>query len=159
MADVGGGERDEATVTIGELLAERIALTQPRTGRRANTAHAGSWIDQINATLSAVTGDRAMTVESSSTLDVLPELERAVALAAVALAEGTRVVLLDKVDAFTSNDDESAFLAAVATLAHSSTTVVVGTPVPARIAPTEGVSGRAITTIDLYSVSRKEALR
>lgn len=159
LADIGGGERDEASVTIGELLAERIALTAPRAGRRATAAHADSWIDQINATLSVATTGRAMTVDSSSTIDALPELERAVALAAVAIAEGTRVVMLDKVDAFTSTDDEAAFLESIASLAHASTTVVIGTPVPARITPTASVGGRAIQTIDLYSVSRKEALR
>ncbi len=75
-------------------------------------------------------------------LGTLPQLDRAIALAAIALAERTPVVLLDSVDPFSGPDEARAFLCALDRLAPATTTVIVGMPglaaaagVPARIHP------------------------
>ena len=90
-------------------------------------------------------------MRADSTLMQLPQLERAVALAAVALAERTPVVMLDQLDPFANPDDEVAFMAAIDTLAPATTTLVLGTPVPARA--TEVSVARHRVDIDLYSLS------
>ena len=158
LANVGGSERAETSVTVGALLRERLETTQPwyrfvTTGRRAV-----GWIDRVNSALAQVTGRELVAVRSGSVLMELPQLERAVALAAVALAERTPVVMLDQLDSFASSDDEGAFLAAIDLLAPATTTVVVGTPVPVRAVPEDG-RGRERVTIDLYSIESEGIVR
>lgn len=152
LADVGGAQRTETSVTIGELLRERIEMTQPwyrflTTGRSARR-----WLDRVNAVL----GDDRAQVTPQSTLVELPQLERAVSLASVALAERTPVVMLDQLDAFASDEEEAAFVSAVARLAPATTTLVIGTPIPARFG---SVTDRTVVTIDLYSLSSEGLVR
>ncbi len=145
LADVGGSQRSETSVTVGELLIERLEMTLPwyrlfRTHRSAQR-----WLDRVNSVLG---GSTPVRLESS--LIELPQLERAVALATVALAERTPVVMLDQLDPFASPDDESAFVAALHALAPATTTLVIGTPVPARV--TDFAVARPRVDIDLYSL-------
>ena len=120
------------------------------TNRRAQ-----SWIDRVNSVIEAQssrTPRAAVTVSAASTLVELPQLERAVTLAALALSERTPLVMLDQLDAFASAEDEAAFLAAVSLLAPESTTLVIGTPVPARALDVNDVTGaRPVVIVDLYS--------
>ncbi|MBN9240226.1 MAG: transporter [Micrococcales bacterium 70-64] len=152
LADIGGASRTETTVTIGDLLSERIEMTQPwyrflTTGRSARR-----WLERVNSVLGP---DRA-EVRSGSTLVELPQLERAVALASVALAERTPVVMLDQLDPFGSEEEETLFLAAVAKLAPATTTLVIGTPLPSR---RDRVADREVRAIDLYSLSSEGLVR
>lgn len=146
LADVGGSQRSETTVTVGQLLRERLEMTQPWHRSLSTGRAARRWLERINTAL----GDDAVEVRAESTLVQLPQLERAVALACVALAEGTPVVMLDQLDAFANEEDEAAFVTAVRTLAPATTTIVVGTPLPAR---TRSTGDRALVEIDLYSLS------
>jgi RND superfamily putative drug exporter len=151
MADVGGLERGESTVTLRELLEERMRFTQPWYRSFTSWRRVQRWIARINASLAAVTTD-AVTVEGSSVITQLPQRERAVALAAVALAEGTPVVMLDQLDTFAEPADETAYLRAVCRLAPASTTVVVGTPLPVRTTNPQTSDGRALAVIDLTAL-------
>jgi RND superfamily putative drug exporter len=152
LADVGGAARTETSVTIGELLSERLEMTQPWYRFLTTARSARRWLDRVNSVL----GDERVTVRPSSTLVELPQLERAVALASVALAERTPIVMLDQLDPFASDEEERAFLTAVAALAPATTTVVVGTPVPSRC---DTVAGRQVVAVDLYSLSPKGLVR
>jgi hypothetical protein len=58
--------------------------------------------------------------------------------------------MLDQLDPFANIDDEKAFLAAVARLAPSTTTLVIGTPVPPR---SEHPAHRQLVVIDLSTLS------
>ena len=71
---------------------------------------------------------QTVPVDASTPVESLPQLERAVALAAVALSERTPVVLLDALDPFSEPLDARAFLLALDRLAPAATTVVVGMP-------------------------------
>ena len=144
LANVGGADRAEATVTVGELLTERLEMTQPWYRMWATGRQRDKWLDRINA----VAGSRLVSAES--TLVELPQLERAIALAAVAFAERTPVVMLDQLDAFAVSDDETAFLRAVDALAPASTTIVIGTPLPARALP-DDAGARPVIVVDLYT--------
>ena len=152
LADVGGAARTETSVTIGELLAERLEMTQPWYRFFTTARSARRWLDRVNSVL----GDGRITVQTSSTLVELPQLERAVALASVALAERTPIVMLDQLDPFASDEEETAFVSAVARLAPASTTLVIGTPVPTRCGT---IADRKVVTIDLYSLSEEGLLR
>ncbi len=155
LADIGAAERTETSATVGELLTERLEMTQPWYRLFSTHRRARHWLDRVNSVL----GQGRAPVEPTSTLVQLPQLERAVALAAVALAERTPVVMLDQLDSFATSEDEVAFVAAVRTLAPATTTVVIGTPLPARAASTADTGGRAFVEIDLYSLSQEGLVR
>jgi hypothetical protein len=67
----------------------------------------------------------ARPVTPGSTVAELPRLHRAVALAALAAVERTPVLVLDTGDGFPGTDEERAFAAAVRSLVHQGTTVLL----------------------------------
>ena len=152
LADVGGAQRSETSVTVGELLTERLEMTQPWF-RMWNTSRAARhWLDRINDVLATSAGRPTMRVEARSTLVELPQLERAVALSALALAERTPIVMLDQLDPFGSDADASAYLTALDLLASPTTTIFLGTPLSPDLVTVAGTN-RAIAFIDLYAAS------
>jgi len=155
--NAAGVERAGATVTVGELLAESVKLTGRWFGAFATRRGTQHWIERVNAVLRSGSGPRSAPVRAGSTLLELPQLERAVVLAAVALAERTPVVMLDQLDPFASAAEEAAFVRAVAGLSPAATTVVLGTPSPPREVAANDVGDRQLIEIDLYL--KKEALR
>jgi RND superfamily putative drug exporter len=114
-------------------------------------ARSRSWLERVNAVLAQV--GSSTVVRASSSLVELPHLERAVALAMVAIAERTPVVMLDQLDSFASTDDEAAFLSAMHLLAPATTTIVVGSPIPARAIEPADTGDRPLVVIDLYSLA------
>jgi RND superfamily putative drug exporter len=140
LGDIGASPRSESGATVGELLVERLELTQPWYRAFSTARRAERWIERMNV---ALAGTR---IGAASTLTALPQLERAVALAAIVIAEGTPVVMLDHLEPFVDPDDEATFVRIVRDLAPPSATIVVGTPLPARLTPAEHL------TIDLYSL-------
>jgi RND superfamily putative drug exporter len=90
-------------------------------------------------------------VDAATPVESLPQLERAVALAAVALSERTPVVLLDALDPFSRPLDARAFLLALDRLAPTATTVVVGMPGLRRVA--EGTP-RRIQVLSIRALER-----
>ncbi len=156
LADLGGAQRSETSVTVGELLVERLETTLPWYRVFTTNRTAARWLGRVNATLADVAGRETTQVRRESTLVELPQLERAVALASVALAERTRVVMLDQLDSFANPEDEAAFIAAVSRLAPATTTIVLGTPLPARAL--DAHSDRELVEIDLYSLEKEEGL-
>lgn len=153
LADVGGSQRSETSVTVGELLTERLEMTLPwyraLTTRRARMR----WLVRANGALRQATGRECTEITAQSTLLSLPQLERAVALATVALAERTPVVMLDQLDPFANPEDEEAFVAALRALAPAETTLVIGTPVPARASSLTTAGDRPVIEIDLYALA------
>ena len=89
---------------------------------------------RINAELAIVSVGRGVIVTAQSTPQELPQRERAIALAAVALSEGTPVVVLDLLDSFASPTDEEAFLVAVCDFAPATTTLLLFTQATIRSA-------------------------
>jgi RND superfamily putative drug exporter len=127
LADLSGPSRAEVEVTLGELLEERIRLSSawylaPIAGRRARS-RAG----RVRGALQGL-GRVTVPVDAATHVERLPQLERAVAMAAVALSERTPVVLLDALDSVADPLDARAFLLALDRLAPATTTVVVGMP-------------------------------
>jgi putative drug exporter of the RND superfamily len=143
LEDIGGTDRAEVRVGIADLLIERLRLTQPWYRAFAVHRRARTWLDRVDAVLG-----KGHTISSRATIEQLPQLERAVALSAVALAEHTPVVMLDLLDAFADPREESEFLVALDRLAPATTTIVLGTPLPPRADFPEGY-GREILNLDL----------
>ena len=151
MADVGGTQRGASDATLRELIDERLRLTQPWYRALTGWHRVQRWIARANAALAAVTTD-AVVLTGNTIVAQLPQRERAVALAAIALAEGTPVVMLDQLDTFSSAADETAYIRAVSRLAPQTTTIVVGTPEPIRPSSSTTSDGRQLGVIDLNSL-------
>jgi len=133
IAELSGPSRAGVSATLGELLEERLRLTSPwylaPIARRRARIRAG----RVSGALQGFER-QTVPVDASTRVESLPQLERAVALAAVALSERTPVVLLDALDPFAEPRDARAFLLALDRLAPSATTVVVGVPGLERLA-------------------------
>ena len=155
LGDIGGSERADVRVTVGQLMTERVRLTGSYFAGWSAHRRAQEWVDCANAALGG-RADRTPLIRMQSALEDLPQLERAVALSAVALAERTPVVFLNQLDAFASPGDEQAYLAALDRLAPSTATIVLGTPVPTRASDIPGTH-RPVSTIDLSSLERNGA--
>jgi putative drug exporter of the RND superfamily len=141
LEDIGGTDRAEVRVGIAELLVERLRLTQPWYRSVAVHRRARTWLERVDAVLGA-----GHAIPARATIEQLPQLERAVALTAVALAEHTPVVMLDLLDAFADPADEAEFLRALDRLAPATTTIVLGTPAAPRMTPS---FSRTVTLLDL----------
>ena len=147
LADLSGPSRAEVEVTLGDLLEERVRLSSawylaPIAARRARSRAV-----RVGGALEGL-GRATVPMDASTHVERLPQLERAVAMAAVALSERTPVVLLDALDAFSDPEDARAFLVALDRLAPATTTVVVGMPGLQRVAP---VAPARIRALDLAS--------
>jgi len=143
LADLSGPGRAEIEVSLGELLEERLRLSSPWylapiAGRRARS-RAG----RVSGALQGL-GRPTVPVDVATHVERLPQLERAVAMAAVALGERTPVVLLDALDSFSDPLDARAFLLALDRLAPATTTVVVGLPGLQRVAEATPARIRAL---------------
>ena len=143
IADLSGLGRAGVTATVGDLLEERLRLTSPwylaPIARRRASIRAG----RISGALQG-SERQTVPVDASTPVESLPQLERAVALAAIALSERTPVVLLDALDPFSDPRDARAFLLALDRLAPSATTVVVGMPGLHRVVETTPPRIRAL---------------
>ncbi len=155
MAELGGFERSDIQVTLGELLTERLQLTQPWYRAFFVQRRVHRLVDRLREAMPGA------DFSEYSRPQQLPQLERAVSLALVAIAERTPVVMLDQLDPFGSSADECTFVTAICALADRGTTIVLGTPVPMRADSATDAIGRPVVSIDLYSLSSstKEVLR
>jgi RND superfamily putative drug exporter len=148
-AEVGGFERTDNRVTLGDLLTERLQLTQP---------WYRSWfvrrrVLRLIGRLTAVGGGLAFSEHSQP--QQLPQFERAVALSLVAIAERTPVVMLDQLDPFAAADDERAFVTSVCALAELGATVVIGIPAALRSDAVACAGGRTVVDLDLDSLTHE----
>ena len=127
IAEFGGPDRAGVEVSFGELLEERLRLTGAwyqafRAGRRAR-----AWVARVKDALAGLDRPTA-EVTAETPVSSLPQLERAVAVAALALSERTPVVILDTLDSFSDAADAADFLRVLDRLAPATTTLVVGSP-------------------------------
>lgn len=127
LADLSGPGRAEVEVSLGELLEERLRLSSPWHLAPLSARRARARAGRVSGALQGL-GRSTVPVDASTHVERLPQLERAVAMAAVALAERTPVVLLDALDPFSDPLDARAFLLALDRLAPATATVVVGVP-------------------------------
>lgn len=124
-------------------MVERLRLTQPWYRAFAVHRRARTWLARVDSVLGS-----GHSISPRSTIEQLPQLERAVALAAVALAEHTPVVMLDLLDAFADATDEAKFLVALDRLAPATTTILLGSPLSAKSSNDAHLS-REIVRLDL----------
>lgn len=137
MIDVGGmetsgSERNSVDGSWREpswrtLVEERLSVTLPWYRAWMPRTGAAEWMRHVAETVDGIT---SVEISPNAGLKGLPRLERAIALASVALAESPAVVVLDVPEAFDNASDWQRFLDAVAGIARASTTIVVGCPEP-----------------------------
>jgi RND superfamily putative drug exporter len=143
LEDIGGTDRAEVRVGLADLMVERLQLTQPWYRAFAVHRRARTWLARVDSVL----GD-GHSISARSSIEQLPQLERAVALSAVALAEHTPVVMLDLLDAFADPGDEARFLVALDRLAPATTTILLGSPLSTKTARSATLS-REVVQLDL----------
>ncbi|WP_294179655.1 MMPL family transporter [uncultured Schumannella sp.] len=147
LGDLDGPGRAGVGAELGVLLAERIRVT----GSLARSVRAhqitAARIARLNATLRelGLRGD----LTASTALAELPQLDRALALATVALAEDTPLVILDAVSAFGDPEDAAVFIRGLDRLAPATTTVIVGVP---GLAVAPSAARRMITTVSVAAI-------
>ncbi|QYH35656.1 MMPL family transporter [Salinibacterium sp. M195] len=159
LAEIGGSPYSDGPASMGAILRERLEMTQPVRSSLRTSARVRDWIHQADHVLSEVTARRTVRLTETTNISALPQLERAVALAAIALAEGTRIVFFDRFDQFASEEDEVAFLTAVGRLADATTTIIVGTGSPVTVASSIDRGERPVMLVDLYLVAPEGLLR
>jgi RND superfamily putative drug exporter len=152
MAEVGGFERTDNRVTLGELLTERLQLTQPWYRSWFVRRRTLRLLDRLTTVVGG------MTFSEHSQPQQLPQFERALALSLVAIAERTPVVMLDQLDPFGSAADEHAFVSAVCSLADPGATIVIGAPEPLRSDAVACSGGRPVVDLDLDSLTHELSL-
>jgi RND superfamily putative drug exporter len=141
--------------TWRSLVEERLRVTLPWyrvgfTGRAAT-----EWMCRTAAAVPV------MALVPDAAVRTMSRVDRAVALASVALAESPAVVMLDASEPFSDSAEERAFLEAVAAIAPASTTIVVGAaePLLGESGPDTGagfgaaLAGRPVIRLDLDRVS------
>lgn len=154
MIDLGGVDRPagDSTAAWGdptwrELVEERLRVTLPWYRSWITGRATAEWMRRVSTILDARAGAPAASqLAPGCGIRSLPRLERAIALASVALAESPAVVMLDASEAFESVEDEQTFLDVVAAIATAGTTIVVGSTTP--LAP-DAIAGREVVRLDL----------
>ncbi|WP_010203410.1 MMPL family transporter [Salinibacterium sp. PAMC 21357] len=159
LAEVAGSPYNDGLASMGAILRERLEMTQPLRRSMRTAASVRDWIRRSDGVLAEVTARHTVRITAATNISALPQLERAVALAAVALAEGTEIVFFDRFDQFASDDDEVAFLTAVGRLADASTTIIFGTESPVTVARSIDHGDRKVILVDLYLHAPEGLLR
>ena len=134
IAEFGGPERAGVEDSFGDLLEERLRLTGAWYRAFQARRRSRAWVARVQGVLASL-GRPTAEVTAQTPISSLPQLERAVAGAALALSERTPVVILDTLDPFADAGDAHDFLRALDRLAPATTTVIVGTPDAYRVRP------------------------
>ncbi|MFC5503309.1 MMPL family transporter [Lysinimonas soli] len=158
LADLAGPERPGVSVTLGELLEEHLRLTSPWYLAPIAARRARLRAGRVSGALQGL-GRQTVSVDATTPIETLPRLERAVAMAVVALSERAAVVLLDSLDPFSDPLDALAFLRALDRLAPATTTVVVGMPGLNDVADAAPPRVRAFDLAPEYNAIEEGALR
>ncbi|MBN9151187.1 MAG: MMPL family transporter [Micrococcales bacterium] len=145
MIDVGGTETTGSNRDSGDgswrdpswsdLLVERLSVTLPWYRSWLTRTVAKDWLGRVSdafatATLGFAADSSGEPIDAHAGIRTLPRLERAVALASVALVESPDVAMFDVPDVFADAAEERAFLRAITALAPAGTTIVVGSAAP-----------------------------
>lgn len=147
LIDVGAGQRHDLDRTVGEVLAERLELSQPWFRGRFGGAER-AWIDRINAALRA-TGTSHRPIDAQTSVSSLSALGRATVLAASVLTERPAVLIVDLGDALPMDVRGRNIAQVLATLAPADTTIVLAAGDAVNAASAALIGGRASTEIAL----------
>lgn len=147
LIDVGAGQRHDLDRTVGEVLAERLELSQPWYRGRFGGAER-AWIDRINAALRA-TGTSHRPIDAQTSVSSLSALGRATVLAASVLTERPAVLIVDLGDALPTDVRGRNIAQVLATLAPADTTIVLAAGDAVNAASAALIGGRASTEIAL----------
>jgi RND superfamily putative drug exporter len=148
LIDVGAGQRHDLDRTVGEVLAERLELSQPWYRGRFGGGAERAWIDRINAALRA-TGTSLRPIDAETSISSLSALGRATVLAASVLTERPAVLIVDLGDALPVDARGRNIAQVLATLAPADTTIVLAAGDAVNAASAAIIGGRSSTEIAL----------
>ena len=118
------GARFDDGVTVRHLFAERLAATGGRSSRAARRDAVERWVLALEGVRRASAPETAISADAL--LSGLGVFDRALVLAAAAIAEDTEVVIVDLGDGVGGEAAASAFIESIARLARPVTTLVIG---------------------------------
>ncbi|GAB3036657.1 hypothetical protein GCM10027052_13840 [Parafrigoribacterium mesophilum] len=146
VAQTSGANSVSSALTVGEMFDARLQITVPWHRVSARRAVVRRWVSRLNDALAHSGAGDARVLDASTEVAHLRSLDRAVTLAAVGIAEGPAVLMLEQ-DGPGADGEEAAFLGAVSRLAPANITVVVAT----NAAP-DGVDGeRPVVVVNLVA--------
>jgi RND superfamily putative drug exporter len=161
LADAGrGGEVMPRSLTVGELIRDRLQLAQPWYRVRPGRQQMRHWLERLNRALSSgrpAGGGAGAAITADTPVSSLTDLQRAAVQVAAALADHPLVVFADLGDSIPAGDDGREVCAVLAGLAPVHTTLILGAPYNADAGPS--VSDRRMLYLDLHSFDREAAAR
>jgi putative drug exporter of the RND superfamily len=157
LCDLGTMDTLEPTLSVGEVMSERIGLGGPWWRLSSSARQIVGWTARVSDALDAheIRGRRVCVDTNLASISVV---QRAAVLVAAALAERPGIVFIDVGDRLTDPAALDSFVSVVVMLAPPSTTIVFGSQ-SAPDARTVTVTGaRQTTTVDLDLLARKGVL-
>jgi RND superfamily putative drug exporter len=165
-----GSLRPDLETPVGAALAERLRFSRPLFRRGASRAEVTTLVDDVNRALSGVPGEPP--IDSETALGSLSPVASALVLAALGLADGGSMLVLDTGDAGAPFESTERFADALSALVPAETTLALGVPgeadrasgaAPSSTAPTASTAstaptsgGRSLLTLELSEPSRHE---
>jgi putative drug exporter of the RND superfamily len=153
--------------TVGEALAERMELALPWFKTAPSKKQVKALVERMNEALvkgsTAAPSTPTAPITAETRLGSLSSLERAACVAAAALSEKPRVVVMDAADGLPVGTDEAGglgrFALVVSALATTDTTIVISCPAASNEAiPEQSRETRAVTRCHLSSTEREGVL-
>lgn len=154
LADVSGRDGASGTVTVGDLLRDRLELALPWWRLGPGAGQVGLWLERLNRALGTADG---AGITADTVVASLPADARAAAIVAAALAEHPDIVFVDVGDSVPVAANGQHFTTVIGELAPAHTTIVVAasafgaTRAPREPAATRGIrAGRAVHHLSLH---------
>ncbi|PPF89211.1 MMPL family transporter [Subtercola sp. Z020] len=159
-----GSFRPDLETAVGAAFAERLRFARPLFRRGAFRAQVHTLVDDVNRALASVPGELPIGAETA--LGSLSPVASALVLAALGLADGGSMLVLDTGDAGAPFESAAQFADALSALVPAETTLVLGVPAgaerasgspsPSTASTAPSAGRRGLLTLELSEPSRHE---
>jgi RND superfamily putative drug exporter len=153
LCDISSMDSVERDRTVGEVLAERMALAVPWWKPGVGTRQLRNWVANTSSALDAneVPGP---PLTADTNISSLSSVQRATVLVASTLAERAGIVFVDLGDRLQDGERLARFIAVLETLTPASTTVILGSQL--RLDAAVADISRASTALDLNALAARK---
>jgi RND superfamily putative drug exporter len=153
LCDISSMDSVERDRTVGEVLAERMALAVPWWKPGVGTRQLRNWVANTSSALDAtVVPGPPLTADTN--ISSLSSVQRATVLVASTLAERAGIVFVDLGDRLQDGERLARFIAVLETLTPASTTVILGSQL--RLDAAVADISRASTALDLNALAARK---
>jgi RND superfamily putative drug exporter len=153
LCDISSMDSVERDRTVGEVLAERMALAVPWWKPGVGTRQLRNWVANTSSALDAneVPGP---PLTADTNISSLSSVQRATVLVASTLAERAGIVFVDLGDRLQDGERLARFIAVLETLTPARTTVILGSQL--RLDAAVADISRASTALDLNALAARK---